>query len=274
MLRLTQLLFNIDPKPEYAEYTERALFNHILSAQDVRDGRVCYFLPLKSGASRVPQSLYDDFSCCVCSGFDSYTRFSDYIYSLSAEGLYVKLFAASEVTWEEKGLVLRQETKFPDEDSASFRLTLRHPTRFSLYLRYPAWATGGITIQMNGVVQKVTAAPGEFFALQREWRDGDTVVFKAPLTVRYEAVPDNQNRVALFAGPILLAGDLGPVANPALEDPSYIPLLVPHDKPVSQWLHTTGVPLTFTTTIAQPREIVVQPLFRLHDAVTPCIGIA
>jgi hypothetical protein len=265
MLRLTQLLFNIEPKPEYAEYMERALFNHILSAQDVRDGRVCYFLPLQSGASRAPESLYDDFSCCVCSGFDSYSRISSYIYSRSAEGLYVKLFAASEVTWKEKGLVLRQETNFPDEDSASFRLSLRQPARFSLYLRYPAWATDGITVQVNGAAQKVTAAPGEFFALNREWRDGDTVVFKAPLGLRYEAMPDNQNRVALFAGPILLAGDLGPVANPASEDPSYIPLLVPHGKPVGHWLRSTGAPLTFTTTVAQPREIVLQPFFRLHD---------
>jgi len=265
MLRLTQLLLNIEPKPEYAEYMERTLFNHILSAQDVHDGRVCYFLPLKSGASRAPESLYDDFSCCVCSGFDSYSRLSDYIYSLSAEGLYVKLFAASEVIWKEKGLVLRQETKFPDEDSASFRLTLRQPAWFSLYLRYPAWATDGITVQVNGAAQNVTAEPGEFFALDREWRDGDTVVFKAPLALRYETMPDNQNRVALFAGPILLAGDLGPVANPASEDPSYIPLLVPDGKPVSQWLQTTGAPLTFKTTVAQPREIVLQPFFRLQD---------
>jgi hypothetical protein len=265
MLRLTQLLFNIQPKPEYAEYLERTLFNHILSAQDVRNGRICYFLPLKPGASRAPESLYDDFTCCVCSGFDSYSRNSGYIYSHSADGLYVNLIVASEVNWKEKGLVLRQVTKFPDEDTATFRFSLRQSARFSLYLRYPAWATEGITVQVNGAAQNLAAAPGEFFVLDREWRDGDTVVFKAPLALRYETMPDNQDRVALFAGPILLAGNLGPVVNPASEEPGYIPLLVPEGKPVGQWLQATGTPLTFRTTVARPREIVVQPFFRLQD---------
>lgn len=265
MLRLTQLLFNIQPKGEYAEYLERTLFNHLLSAQDVRDGRVCYFLPLKSGASRAPESLYDAFSCCVCSAMDSYSRIGDYVYSHSVEGLYVKLFAASEVTWREKGLVLRQETKFPDEDTARFRLSLRHPARFSLYLRYPAWATDGITVQVNGATEEVSATAGGFFALDREWRDGDTVVFHAPLALHYETMPDNPNRIALFTGPILLAGDLGPVADSASEDPDYIPLLVPGGKPASQWLKATGAPLTFTTTVARPREIALRPFFQLQD---------
>lgn len=265
MLRLTQLLFNVEPKPEYASFMERTLFNHILAAQDVRDGRVCYFLPLASGASRAPHSLYNDFSCCVCSGFDSYSRNSSYIYSHSADGLYVNLFVASEVNWKDKGLVLRQETKFPDSDLVTFRLSLQQPKRFSLYLRYPAWATEGISVQVNGAAQKVAVAPGEFFALDREWRDGDTVVFQAPLALRYETMPDNQDRIALFAGPILLAGNLGPVVNPASEDPDYVPLLVPDGKPVSQWVQATGAALTFKTTVARPREVELQPFFRLHD---------
>lgn len=265
MLRLTQLLFDVEPRSEYAEYLERTLFNHILPAQDVRDGRVCYFLPLKSGASRAPQSLYDDFSCCVCSGFDSYTRFSEYIYSHSADALYVKLFAPSEVTWKEKGLVLRQETKMPDEDSVIFKLSLLKPVRFTFYLRYPTWATEGIAVHLNGAGQNIAATPGEFFAIDREWHDGDTVIFKVPLALRSEAMPDNPDRLALFAGPILLAGDLGPIADSASDDPGYTPLLVPGNKPVGRWLQKTDAPLTFISTVAQPREIVLQPFFRLRD---------
>jgi hypothetical protein len=265
MLRLTQLLFNIDPKPEYAEYMERALFNHILSAQDVRDGRVCYFLPLKPGTSRAPQSLYEDFACCVCSGFDSYSRTSEYIYSRGDNRLYVNLFVASEVTWKENGLVIRQETNFPDENSASFRLRLREPARFSLFLRHPIWATDGITVQVNGTTQKIATVPGTFFSLDREWRDGDTVFFKAALALRYESMPDNENRIAVFAGPILLAGDLGPIADAAMENPDFIPLLVTEKGPENQWLRATGSPLTFATTVAKPRDIVLQPFFRLHD---------
>ncbi|MEN9403738.1 MAG: hypothetical protein RL091_2441, partial [Verrucomicrobiota bacterium] len=265
MLRLTQLLFNISPRAEYAEYMERALFNHILPAQDVRDGGVSYFLPLKSGASRAPESLYDAFTCCVCSGFDSYARNATYIYSHSADTLYVNLFAASEVTWAAKGLTLRQETKFPDEDSAVFQLKLRQPARFTLRLRYPAWAVAGVTVRVNGAAQPITAAPGEYLALEREWRDGDSVVFQAPFVLRSEAMADNPNRVALFIGPILLAGDLGPSVNPATEEPGFVPLLVPGNKPLRDWLQPTGAPLTFKTAVARPHEVVFQPFYRLPD---------
>jgi hypothetical protein len=53
-----------------------------------------------------------------------------------------------------------------------------------------------------------------------------------------------------------------------LDDPGYFPLLVPGDKPVSQWLQAAGAPLTFMTTVARPREIVLHPFFRLHDSST------
>ena len=201
----------------------------------------------------------------MCSGFESYSRNGGYIYSHGANELYVNLFVASAVTWKEKGLTLRQETEFPDQGSASFRLSLRQPARFSLYLRYPAWSPDSIKVQVNGTTRKVTAVPGEWFALDREWRDGDTVLVKAPLAPRYESMPDNPDRLALFAGPILLAGDVGPAIDPATEDPNYVPLLVPGTKPVSHWLRATGTPLTFTTTVARPRQIAVQPFFRLRD---------
>jgi DUF1680 family protein len=265
MLRLTQLLFNISPRAEYAEYMERALFNHILPAQDTTDGRVCYYLPLKSGASRAPEGLYDRFTCCVCSGFDSYARNATYIYSHSADTLYVNLFAASEVTWAAKGLTLRQETKFPDEDSAAFHLKLRQPARFTLRLRYPAWTAAGVKVSVNGAAQPITAAPGEYLSLEREWRDGDSVAFQAPFVLRSEAMADNPNRMALFVGPILLAGDLGPTVNPASEDPGFVPLLVPGDKPLRDWLQPTGAPLTFKTAVARPHEVVLQPFYRLPD---------
>ena len=36
MLKLTRHLFEWDPSPDYADYYERALYNHILASQDPR----------------------------------------------------------------------------------------------------------------------------------------------------------------------------------------------------------------------------------------------
>ena len=51
MLKLTKHLFSIDADPAYADYYERALFNHILAQQDTESGMVCYFCLLYTSPS-------------------------------------------------------------------------------------------------------------------------------------------------------------------------------------------------------------------------------
>jgi DUF1680 family protein len=80
MVRLTSLLFALEPRAELGDFTERILWNHVLAAQDSRDGRVCYFLPLESGHVKPYEGLYDRFACCTCSGYDSYARHGEAIY--------------------------------------------------------------------------------------------------------------------------------------------------------------------------------------------------
>ena len=49
MLKLTRHLFCWDPQPQYADYYERALYNHILCSQHPETGMMCYYLPLALG---------------------------------------------------------------------------------------------------------------------------------------------------------------------------------------------------------------------------------
>jgi uncharacterized protein len=48
MLRLSRYLFAWEPKAEYADFQERALYNHILASQHPTTGMLCYFMPLQS----------------------------------------------------------------------------------------------------------------------------------------------------------------------------------------------------------------------------------
>ena len=49
MLKLTRRLFALRPDPHYADFHERALFNHILGSIDPEDGRTCYMVPVGRG---------------------------------------------------------------------------------------------------------------------------------------------------------------------------------------------------------------------------------
>ena len=52
MLKLTRHLFCWDPQVEYADYYERALYNHILASQNPEDGMTCYYVPLRTGSRK------------------------------------------------------------------------------------------------------------------------------------------------------------------------------------------------------------------------------
>src|SRR2546421_7198386 len=57
MLKLTRLLFALDPDPHYADFHERALFNHIMASIDPEDGRVCYMVPVGRGVQHEYQDM-------------------------------------------------------------------------------------------------------------------------------------------------------------------------------------------------------------------------
>jgi uncharacterized protein len=262
MLKLTALLNRIEPRVEYADYIERTLYNHILSAQNRDDGRICYHLPLMPGAEKFWRSLYDDFSCCVCSSMDSYTRHAEYVYQRSAADLYVNLFVASEVRWREKGITVRQETDFPFSDRTSLRFTCRTDAELGLDIRNPYWLAGPMEIRVNGDVLKLSPEAG-YARINRRWRTGDLVEIRLPMGIRTEAMPDDRNRIAFFQGPVLLAGVLSKDAASDLVRGNVPPALLPGDAPKPAWLRPSGAPLEYTMTVARPGGVRVKPLFQV-----------
>jgi hypothetical protein len=262
MLKLTALLYKIEPRIEYADYIERTLFNHILSAQNPTNGKICYFLPLIPGAERVYKNLYDDFSCCVCSGLDSYTRHGEYIYANNGSDILVNLFIASQLNWKEKGITLIQETRFPYEASTSFKMTCSKESGFSILIRNPYWLARQVTIKVNGEVQQLSASSG-YFTINRKWKTGDVVEVALPMNIRTESMPDEKNKIALFYGPILLAGAFEKETADYLTLNRFAPALVPGNKTTDEWLVPSGEPLKFIATVARPREVRLEPLFSL-----------
>lgn len=262
MLKLTRRLFMEAPDPEYAEFYERALFNHILGSQDPDTGRVMYYVPLKSGLEKTYQTLDDTFSCCVGTGMENHTQYGSSIYFHGEDALYINLFIASELSWPEKGVVLTQETHYPEEDNSRITFRCARPVRLIIYLRYPAWAKSGMELRINDVPETITATPGSYIPLDREWKDGDTLSMRYPMTLRTEAMPDNVDRLAFFYGPVLLAGALGQEERP----PADMPVLITNEKPLEQCLEpVSGAPLTFKTSgIGFPEDLTLIPFYRMH----------
>ena len=59
-------------------------------------------------------------------------------------------FIASELNWKEKGLTVRQETKFPQEEGTTLIFHASQPAKLTVNLRVPYWATRGMIVKVNG----------------------------------------------------------------------------------------------------------------------------
>ena len=181
MLKLSRRLFLRDADPARIEFYERGLFNHILASQDPATGMVTYYVALKPGAWRSYSTPEDSFWCCVGTGMENPARYGEAIYARQGDALLVNLFLASELAWPEKGLVLRQETRFPDEGRTRLVLRLQKAARFALRVRHPAWAGDGFAATVNGQAVRLDSRPGSYATIEREWRDGDVVELRLPM---------------------------------------------------------------------------------------------
>jgi DUF1680 family protein len=200
------------------------------------------------------------------------------IYAHDADALYVNLFIASELTWPERGLVIRQDTTFPEEPATRLRIQARQPMTLTLKVRQPAWCRPGLTVRVNGREVGATPDASGYVALTREWRDGDLVEIGLPMTLRTEALPGDPKIVAIFDGPILLAGAMGTNGLPgdgqyAADQQQYRgwptppePALIGESAGILAALKPVpGEPLTFKTEgIGRPKDFTLIPFYRLH----------
>ena len=189
---------------------------------------VTYFLPLLSGSHKVYSTQENSFWCCVGSGFENHAKYGEAIYYHNDKGIYVNLFIPSEVNWEEKEMVIRQETAFPAEETTALTIHTKKPVETTVYLRYPSWSKK-VTVKVNGKRVSVKQKPGSYIAVTRQWKDGDKIEANYPMEIQLETTPDNPQKGALIYGPLVLAGELGtegmqspaPFSNPELYNDYY-----------------------------------------------------
>ena len=228
MLKLTRHLFCQRGDVKYADYYEKALYNHILGQQDPATGMVSYFLPMLPGAHKVYSTPENSFWCCVGSGFENQAKYGEAIYYHNHNSLFVNLFIPSQLDWKSKGIKIRQETAFPQSGTTVFTIEKSGVDAWTLHVRNPSWVAGAAQLKINGKSSRPEISEG-YIAIDRKWKVGDKVEISFPMALGAVATNDNKDKVAFTFGPIVLAGDLGtagfrepaPYSNPGLYNDYY-----------------------------------------------------
>ncbi|MGA7162078.1 MAG: glycoside hydrolase family 127 protein [Bacteroidota bacterium] len=286
MLKLTEDLFRTNPSAGYIDYYERTLYNHILSTQHPENGGYVYFTPARPRHYRVYSTPNEAMWCCVGTGMENHSKYNELIYTHQNDSLFLNLFIASELNWKSKGVTIRQETTFPDEDRS--RLIVAEGTAaFTLMIRFPFWVEqGALSVNVNGKPLTISAQPSSYIAVTRLWSKGDVVEIRLPMRTRIEHLPNVPEYIAFMHGPILLAAKTGTedLAGLLADDGRWgqtasgrrlpvdkAPMFVENDLAgmPQKLVPVTGRPLTFTVPdlkMINPLNVVLEPFFRIHDA--------
>lgn len=208
MLRLTRELFMDEPSTVYADYHERALLNGILASQDPASGMMTYFQATRPGYPKLYCTPEHSFWCCTGTGMENHAKYGDSIYFHDGDTLFVNQFIASELNWSDKGLRIRLDTRWPDEEAARLTVHAAEPTRMTMRLRHPAWCRQA-TVTVNGRVAAHSREPGRYIDIDRLWRPGDVVRVALPMHLHLQPLPDAPDIAALMFGPVVLAARLG-----------------------------------------------------------------
>jgi hypothetical protein len=193
----------------------------------------------------------------------------------------VNLFIASELNWEEKGIGLRQETKFPAQEGTTITIKLESPRGFPLRLRIPYWANEKAGITLNGKELQITSNPSDYAVIKRKWQDGDRIVLRLPMNFHLSTMPDEPTMAAIMYGPLVLVGALGREGmtkdmesgyllsdvDRALSQspPAPVPVLVTDSPDPNAWIkHSGNQPLIFATGgVGQPGDVTLIPFYEL-----------
>ena len=153
--------------------------------------------------------LEPNFGCCTANMHQGWPKFAAALWMATPDrGLAAVAYGPSKVTTvvaEGTPVTIEEATDYPFREDVSLAVHPDAPVKFKLVLRIPAWANGA-TAAVNGTaVERVT--PGQFLAVEREWKAGDRVSLHFPMQVRNSVW--YHNSIAVERGPLVYSLKIG-----------------------------------------------------------------
>lgn len=272
MLKLTSALFERGPRIDYADYYERALYNHILASIAPDTGAVTYFTPLYGNFRTYINGTF----CDNGTGIENTPRYNEGIYFEQGSALWVNLYIPNDLTWDATGLTIREQGNAAAGEPVT--LTVQKGTdgtQATLNLRIPTWVAGQATVTVNGTAWAQTPTPSTYLAISRQWKVGDVVTLGLPPALHLQHAQDVAAMVAVLYGPILLAGELGSANMPSdfADKDAYlntasvnVPTLASSSSNPADWLQpVAGTPLAYKVQNAGAANgTSFRPLYQVH----------
>lgn len=201
---------------EYSDVMELALYNGILSGMSLDGSRFFYVNPLEvwPEACRHREDLrhvmttrqkWFGCACCPPNLARLLASIGGYYYSRSDSSLFVHLYGSSNLTIEDWGVTVEQETEYPWDGEVKLSVIAREPREFTLSLRIPGWCNDFL-LEIDGKSYPAEPERG-YVSIRRIWHGRNTVILRFPMPVMKiyasPAVRENVGKIALKRGPVI-----------------------------------------------------------------------
>ncbi|MEA5455242.1 glycoside hydrolase family 127 protein [Sinomonas sp. JGH33] len=203
MVKLAAELYLLTEDPKYLDFLEVAQCSHVLSTQHPGHGGLVYFTSHRPGHYRVYSPEQDGFWCCMGSGFEAHARHGAHVYATTGDELRVAWLLASELRWEEFGVVVRIDSGWPGGGGAQLRVEAAEPATFTLAVRIPPWAAGAEACLTDGTAVDDDGAG--WWRVRRTWTGTEVMSLSLGRTVQAVPAPDGSRWAWLQHGPTVLA---------------------------------------------------------------------
>ena len=216
----TSRMLEAEPKGQYADVMERALYNGVISGMSLDGKSFFYVNPLevnpeaceKNGNFRHVKPVRQKWfgcACCPPNVARLLASLGHYIYGIKDNTVYTHLYIGSNTEADIDGtkVSIGQETNYPWDGKVSITIKLDGAKEFGLGLRIPGWCNEAKLSVNDQELDLASAAVDGYAIIKRKWQDGDRIELDLPMEpVRVRSNPlvrANIGKVAIQNGPIV-----------------------------------------------------------------------
>ncbi len=200
-------MFKLTGDGSYVDLLEQSLYNAVLAGVSLEGNTFCYATPLACDTEFKRQPWFE-VPCCPTTASRFLPSIGRYVYSQSADGLWVNLYVGGEVSvTRQNGATVKvlQKTDYPWDGHVRLQVEVDRPQKFTLHVRIPGWAQAS-TLRLNGAKLIPPVSKG-YAHIHARWSGSDRLELAIPLeTVKLEANPkvlQSRGKIALRRGPLI-----------------------------------------------------------------------
>ncbi len=167
---------------------------------------------IQNGGDMFSYTPYEQYRCCQHNVAFGWPYYAEHLWMATpGNGLAAALYAACSVKAKVGGgaeVRIAEKTNYPFDDAVELTISTPAPVEFPLSLRVPQWCSEP-RVSINGDNVTVTAKPLDWIIVKREWRDGDKLALKLPMSMRAKVWETNRKTVSISRGPLIYSLKIG-----------------------------------------------------------------